>query len=890
MSKQRLRLLIVEDDSVDRLACRRALAQHPLFEFEFLEAETGREGLQLAATHHPDCVLLDHHLPDFTGLEFLAELAGKAGATPVPVIMLTGADNVGIAVEAMRRGARDYLVKDVERLYLELLPTIIERVLGEREMREQKVLAEAKYRTLVEQIPAITYIADLATPGKLLYISPQMAILGFAPEACLAEIGFVRNRIHPEDRPQAVEQFDAMRSSGQPQRCEYRLQGCGGAYRWFLDEAAVVKDEHGQALFLQGILVDITEDKHLLEELEQHRRRLEDLVAQRTALLDKRTVLLEEANTKLVNELGERKRVELALRDSEARFRLLLESAGEGIYGIDAKGCCTFINDAALTMLGYDREQVLGLPVHDLLHSCGPKGAPLLAEECPLCAALQGGEASRGVVELVLRKDREAFPAEFSTQPIRERDQIVGAVVVFHDVTEAQAMNQQLFYQATHDGLTSLVNRNEFEWRLARVLESARADRSEHALCYLDLDQFKVVNDSCGHAAGDELLRQISGVLQKKLRDRDTLARLGGDEFGVLLEHCPMDQARRIAADLLEAVRDFHFHWLDKSFTVGVSIGVAPLTEATESAADALSAADAACYLAKEKGRNRVHVYEPTEVESLERHAQMQWVERINQALNEDRFHLCYQPITPLAANPTGRMHYEILLRMRDEDGQLILPGAFLPTAERYHMLAAIDRWVVRHVIASCAARHGPAYGEAPPLYAINLSAAALEDADLVEAIRLWLEEYRVPAHMLCFEITETIALANLHRATNMIRELKNLGCLFALNHFGAGLSSFEQIKELPVDFLKIDGGFIKRIAEDCMHRAIVGAINRVAHVMAIQTVAECAESQSILDILKELGVDHAQGYAIQHPQPLEMLDTPSAQLPAQPANSKAAN
>jgi diguanylate cyclase (GGDEF)-like protein len=425
---------------------------------------------------------------------------------------------------------------------------------------------------------------------------------------------------------------------------------------------------------------------------------------------------------------------------------------------------------------------------------------------------------------------------------------------------------------------------------LARVLESAHADRSEHALCYLDLDQFKVVNDSCGHAAGDELLRQLSGVLQKKLRHRDTLARLGGDEFGVLLERCPLDQAWRIASDLLEAVRDFRFHWRDKSFSIGVSIGVALLTETTESAAAALSAADAACYMAKEKGRNRVHVYEPTEAESVERRAQMQWVARINQALNEDQFHLCYQPITPLAANTTGRMHYEILLRMRDESGQLIAPGAFMPAAERYHMLAAIDRWVVRHVIASCAARHGPAYGEAPPLYAVNLSAAALEDAGLVDTIRLWLEEYRVPAHMLCFEITETTALANLLRASSMIRELKNLGCLFALDHFGTALSSFEQIKELPLDFLKIDGGFIKRITEDRIHRAIAEAINRVAHVMAIQTVAECAESQNILDILKDLGVDHAQGYAIQHPQPLEMLDTPSARLSAQQANTKAAN
>lgn len=886
MSPPQVRILIVEDDSVDSLACRRALNAFTDYAFAITDVDTAHGAFEQVHAEMPDLILLDYHLPDMDGIEFLAELAADTGEVTVPVVMLTGAQDIAIAVDAMRRGARDYLVKDNEREYLKLLPTVIQRVLREGQAIADKRAAEAKYRALVEQIPAIIYTAALDVPGNLLYISPQIRQFGFSPEEWLASPEGVLNQIHPDDRARVSAAYARSYESDEPLRCEYRLLTRKGAPRWFLDEARVVFDEMGNRLFMQGVLVDITEDKLLQEELEQHRRRLEELVAQRTALLDKRSTLLEDANTNLVKELSERRRAERALRDSEARFRLLLESAGEGIYGIDAAGRCTFINAAALTMLGYEREQVQGLPAHDLLHPCTPDGAALPAEDCPLCTVLHGGMTSRGMVEWLMRRDGEPFPAEFSTQPIRENGQIVGAVVVFHDATEAQAMKQQLHYQATHDGLTSLVNRKEFEWRLGRLLENARGERAEHALCYLDLDQFKVVNDSCGHAAGDELLRQLSSVLHKKLRQRDTLARLGGDEFGALLEHCPLEQAKRIASELLEAVRDFHFHWRDKSFSIGVSIGVALMTEATESAAAVLSAADAACYMAKEKGRNRVHVYQPSEAESVERHAQMQWVARINQALNEDRFHLCYQPITPLAASPGGRLHYEILLRMRDEDGQLILPGAFLPAAERYHMMAAIDHWVVRHVIASCAARHGPTYGEAPPLYAINLSAAALEDTGLVETIRLWLEERGVPAHMLCFEITEATANANLQRATRMIRELKNLGCMFALDHFGAALSALEQIKELPVDFLKIDGGFIKRIGEDRIHRAIAEAISRVAHVMAIQTVAECAENQSILDILKELGVDHAQGYAIQQPQPLEMLDDPRAQWPAQQTNA----
>ena len=881
MSKRRIRILIVEDDSVDRLGCRRALAQHPEIEFEFIEAETGREGLQLAATRQPDCILLDHHLPDLTGLEFLAELAAEPGEISVPVMMLTGADNVAIAVDAMRLGARDYLVKDVQNQYLELLPAIIERVMAEQQTREQKVLAEAKYRTLVEQIPAIAYVASLDQPRTLLYISPQIVKLGYSPEEWLADPRQYAQYLHVDDRAGESAAFAQAIAAQAPLRCEYRLIARNGEAHWFLDEASLVRDASGAPLFVQGILVDITENKLLQTELEQHRRRLEDLVAKRTALLDKRTQLLEQANTKLADDLAERQRTEQALRQSQTQIRLILESAGEGIYGTDETGRCTFINDAALAMLGYEREAILGLATHQLIHPCDAEGVPVPAEQCPICHVLRSGEASRGITEPMARKGCEWFMAEFSAQPIREGRRVAGAVVVFRDVTEAQAIKQQLSYQATHDMLTSLINRGEFEWRLARVLESAHKDHAEHALCYLDLDQFKVVNDTCGHAAGDELLRQISGVLLKQLRQRDTMARLGGDEFGVLLEHCSLDQAWRIASGLHEALQNFRFHWQGKSFGVGVSIGVAPLTAATESAAAALSAADAACYMAKEKGRNCVHVFQPTDAEFVERHTHMQWVARLTQALDENRFQLCYQPITPLAAGAGGRLHYEILLRLRDETGQLVLPGAFMPAAERFNMAAAIDRWVLRHVIAGCAARHGPDYGHAPPIYAINLTAAALGDAAFVGLIAQLLEEYGLPAHMLCFEISETTAVTHLAQAANFIRELKKLGCLAALDNFSAGLSSFSNIKELAVDFLKIDGGFVKSIAEDHVNRAIAKAINQVAHVMTIQTVAECAESQAVLDILKELGVDHAQGYAIQIPRPLEELN-------AEPASQQA--
>lgn len=611
MTQPPVRILIVEDDRVDSLACRRALNAFVDYTFAITEADTACGALQQVHVEMPDLILLDYRLPDMDGIEFLAELAADTGEALVPVVMLTGAQDIAIAVDAMRRGARDYLVKDTELEYLKLLPTVIQRVLREGQALADKRAAEAKYRALVEQIPAIIYTAALDVPGNLLYISPQIRQLGFTPEEWLASPEGVLNQIHPDDRAQVAAAYARSFESDEPLRCEYRLLTRKGVPRWFLDEARVVFDEKGNRLFLQGVLVDITKDKLLQEELEQHRRRLEEIVAQRTALLDKRTVLLQGANTRLVNELAERTRVEHALRNSEARFRLLLESAGEGIYGIDADGRCTFINDAALQLLGYAQEQVLGLPVHELLHPRAPDGTLQAKENCPLCAVLRGGEPGPGAVEWLLRRNQEIFPAEISTQPIREREQIVGAVVVFHDVTEGEAMKQQLFYQVTHDSLTGLVNRKEFEWRLARLLENVRGEPAEHALCFLDLDRFKIINDTCGHAAGDELLRQLSGVLQKKLRQRDTLARLGGDEFGVLLEHCPQEQALRIAGELLEAVGEFNFHWHDKSFSVGVSIGVASLTEKTESIAAVLSAADAACYMAKAKGRNSVYLYQP---------------------------------------------------------------------------------------------------------------------------------------------------------------------------------------------------------------------------------------------------------------------------------------
>lgn len=613
ITKTTVRVLLVEDDAVDRLACRRALAQHPDYDFYISEAETGRQGLQLLHEQTPDLVLLDYRLPDQDGLDFLAELKHEGGKPVVPVLMITGAEHVGVAVEAMKRGARDYLVKDSAREYLNLLPAVVERALREQRMHAEKHAAEAKYRVLVEQIPAIAYIAALDIPGHVLYISPRIRALGYSPEEWLAE-GLLEH-VHVEDRARLVDALVRSCSERKPLRCEYRLLMRNGETHWFLDEATVVHDTPGAQLFLQGILVDITEDKHREEELEYHRRRLEELVAKRTAQLEKQTDILRSANTNLTREIDDRRRVERELRTSEARFRLLLESAGDGIYGVDAEGHCTFVNDTAVQLLGIDREELLGQAIHECIHHSRADGSPLRAAECRICAAFRTGIPQRGLVETLWRKDGSAFVAEYSSYPLRESERVVGAVVVFRDVTEAYNAVMQLTHQANHDALTDLVNRQEFERRLERVLGDVKVNDGEHVLCYLDLDQFKVVNDRSGHAAGDELLRQVSALLQEKMRTRDTFARLGGDEFGILLEHCPVDQALRVAHNLLACVREFHFVWENHTFVIGVSIGVVKLTATTATLEAALRAADAACYAAKRSGRDRVHLYLAGEVE-----------------------------------------------------------------------------------------------------------------------------------------------------------------------------------------------------------------------------------------------------------------------------------
>jgi len=434
----------------------------------------------------------------------------------------------------------------------------------------------------------------------------------------------------------------------------------------------------------------------------------------------------------------------------------------------------------------------------------------------------------------------------------------------------AEATIQHL---ALHDALTGLSNRTSFLRALDRLIEHARHHDSRHSLLFLDLDQFKVVNDTCGHLAGDEMLKQLAGVLHRSIRLNDQLARLGGDEFCILLDNCTLERAREVAEALRVAVHGFRFFWNGKLFSVGVSIGIVGIERNSGSANDILSAADLACYAAKDRGRDAIQVYHRDDLELTRRRGEMDWVRRIDDALHGNRFQLWRQPIRSLAQGGDALHHYELLLRMIDPDGNLVLPGAFLPAAERYDRMREIDRWVVDHALAYVGQRRE----SGDQMHTINLSGASMSDDSLRDFVGSRMAAHGVDPRSICFEITETVAIGNFKAAVDFMQNLREIGCRFALDDFGSGLSSFAYLKSLPVDFIKIDGRFIGHLRTDPMDRAIVEAIHRVAHVANLRTIAEFVEDAEVVSILRDIGVDFAQGYGIGRPEPVPPTAQPAA-------------
>jgi len=471
---------------------------------------------------------------------------------------------------------------------------------------------------------------------------------------------------------------------------------------------------------------------------------------------------------------------------------------------------------------------------------------------------------------LLVRRDGTEVPIGDSAAPLRDRHgTTIGVVLVFHDVTERRRAARKLSHEATHDALTGLVGRKEFEERLARVLAEAAAGVAEHVLCYLDLDRFKLVNDSCGHEAGDDLLRKIARLLGGRLRSRDTLARLGGDEFGVLLEYCSLTKAEEIAGKLARAIEEFPYVWGERSFSLGASIGVVAITAASGRPADVLRAADEACYAAKDAGGDRVHVARPEAVPGLQQQVQNRRIMRLTRAVDEGHFQLYAQPIVPLALERPARPRCEILLRLPDEHGRVESADTFLPQAERHRLMPAIDRWVVRQTAAVLGQWHRDHPEFELPLCSINLSASSLDDPDLIPAVRQYVTQHRLPPEALCFEIAEAAALGNFAQLVRLISEIRAMGCGVGLDNFGNSLASFTHLKALSVDYVKIGGHYVRGVADDPVYGTLVRTVNEIGRIMGIATIAEEVESETILQKLRGLGVGYAQGHAVAPPVPL---------------------
>ena len=576
---------------------------------------------------------------------------------------------------------------------------------------------------------------------------------------------------------------------------------------------------------------------------------------------------------------------EKALFHEKERAEVTLHSIADAVITTNSAGLVEYMNPIAEQLTGWAIADARGQPIDQVFYVIDELNREAIKSLISSCS-IEGRVVNINPHGVLVARNGAEYAIEDSAAPMRDSSGgVMGYVVVFHDVSHARRLTRQLFWQANHDALTGLGNRLEFETVMAQMWDSAKFHNKQHALVYMDLDQFKIVNDTCGHAAGDELLRQLAVIISAKVREGDSLFRLGGDEFAILLNGCPITRAEGIANEIRILIEEFRFIWQGKTLSIGASIGLVPITIDSVSVAFILGAADAACYTAKEKGRNRVQVYEPSDAELALREGEMQWLPRIKRAMDENRLHLYYQKIANVRdGDRVGSTQYELLLRMTDEHGAIIPPQAFIPAAERYNLMPSVDRWVVKHAL-DWLTQHAAQVKTLSTIY-INLSGQSLNDDTFLEFVTGQIKRLDGLGIKIGFEITETAAIANLSRAVRLMSALKALGCSFALDDFGSGMSSFAYLKNLPVDKIKIDGVFVRDMLTDRVDYAMVDAINRIGHLMGIQTVAEFVESDAILQSLKVLGVDYAQGYAIHRPESLSLL---FAESPTRPAAEKTA-
>ncbi len=711
-------------------------------------------------------------------------------------------------------------VDDDERQFLrvagEILSNAIRRITVERELRQTTTrheLAQMAGRTIAWEWNPTTDEMIMPVSAADLY--------GFGPEV-IPRTGLELNRrVVEEDRPRLAEALRRTMRTGETYLVEHRFRlPHSNEVLWISARGQAVLDFEGRPEKIIGVSTDITELKKAQQALQEER------------------------------ELAE----------------VTLRSIGDGVFRCDVSGRIDYLNPAAETLTGWSSDEARGRMLDEVYRAMEDGTGRLRENPVAECIRQNRTIESPEWCSLFNRDGRE-FSVRDAASPIRDDSGgVVGAVLVVKDVSAVRVLEREMAFQASHDTLTGLLNRREFEARVHEALTNATFTGRRHALCYLDLDAFKVVNDTCGHSVGDQMLQQLAAVLEATARGTDILARLGGDEFGILMTDCSLEEAQERATVFLETVRDFRFLWQGRVFEVGVSVGIVPVTRESPRYIQVLGAADAACFVAKERGRNRIHISHPGDVEIARRHHEAEWVERLTRAIDRNHFVLYRQSIEPLQDRSKPTI-VELLLRLADQE-EPILPGSFIQAAERYRMMPSLDLWVIRNAFKfirqDCSADPGR-----KDLYSINLSGQSLADRSVLDTILAEIDRNGIEPGRICFEITETAAISHLASAQAFIGVLRERGCHFALDDFGSGLSSFRYLKDLQVSYLKIDGSLVRDVAADPIHREMVTAIRQIGMAMGLSTIGEWVETEESLETLREIGLDYVQGFLLDRPKPI---------------------
>lgn len=722
------------------------------------------------------------------------------------------------------RGAEPAAVakQDLEIGYLVSVALLLLLVIGLMYViKLQRRLASQQQRLRnVLQVPGLASLRKDFRGDREEWSESLYKLIGIEPTGRAAPADKFLQWVHPEDRTKFESQLAEALERQDDYQLEYRLLNNNGVEINVVEHGVVLRTSFGHVSEIQAVIRDMTQI------------------------------------TKL----------EMAVHDAHARVNVILAAVGEAIFITDASGCIEFLNHEAERLCGWGLQEAKGMQYQQVVEFMDEKShAPL--DFVMLHCMTQGDEVCAAQSIIIRSRSGLEYHVHVSCSPIMDRQgNTLGIFLICQDVTQTRRMEQQMAYQASHDALTGLLNRRSFEARLQQAINAVLDNRHTYMLVYLDLDQFKVINDTVGHLVGDELLAQLATLLAAKVGKGDILARMGGDEFAVLLEDSNLAQARKLANSLLQTIAEFRFMHGQTIIETAVSIGLVPVNQDSGSLTEVLGAADAACYVAKELGRNRIHVYQVDDMVLAKRHGDMHWSRRVRQALREESFLLYAQPIQALQYED-HTIHVEILIRMLGDDGAIIAPGSFLQAAEQYHLMPNLDRWVIRSTLERLASDYAH-LGEGDILCNINLSGQSFSDEHFLNDVIDLFDQTRVTPGKICFEITETAAIGNLREAMNFIGQLRAMGCKFALDDFGSGLSSFSYLKNLPVDYLKIDGSFVRTLLDDPLDAALVEAMHNVGRLMGIKTVAEFVETPEILEKVRAIGIDYAQGYAISQGEP----------------------